>query len=327
MNEETMILRVINLKKHFPLRTGIFKPKKYVHAVDNVSFSVRENETFGLVGESGSGKSTLARTVLRLIEPDGGKILFDNVDITKLPYKKLVKVRRRLQLVPQNPFLSLDPRMRIKDVVLEPILFHKIAKGSEARELAFNILSKVGLEEELFYRFPHELSGGQRQRVAIARALSLNPELIILDEPTSFLDVSVQARILNLLLSLQNEFRLSYFFISHDLSVVHHVSDRVAVMYAGKIVEVAQSDELFKNPLHPYTQALISAIPVPDPELKRKKRRILLGGEVPSLINPPSGCRFHPRCPYMKEQCKKEEPKMVEISVNHHVACHMYSKK
>jgi oligopeptide/dipeptide ABC transporter ATP-binding protein len=314
-----ILLEVRNLKKYFPIKTGLFKTTRYLHAVDNVSLIIGENETLGLVGESGCGKSTLARTILRLIEPTSGEVLFNGVNILKLSHNEMKKIRLKMQIVYQDPFSSLNPRMRIKDIVSEPFIAHGVAKGEEAREKALDLLCKVGLGKEHLYRFPHELSGGQKQRVAIARALALDPEFIILDEPTSFLDVSIQAQILNLLLKIQRELKLSYLFISHDLRVIYHMSDRVAVMYAGKIVEIASAEKIFQHPLHPYTQALLSSIPIPDPEIRRKK--IILKGEVPSLIDPPPGCRFYSRCPHASPTCRKEEVELLKAEDNHFVAC------
>lgn len=316
------LLEVIGLKKYFPIRKGILgKIAGYVKAVDGVSFHVNENEVFSLVGESGSGKTTVARCILKLCEPTDGMILFEGIDVTKLKGKKLKEYRRKVQAVFQNPFLSLDPRMKVIDIVAEPILAHNKISRDEARKEAMEVLKKVGLSASLAKRFPSDLSGGQAQRVAIARALALKPKLIILDEPTSALDVSVQAQILNLLEDLRREFGLSYLLISHDLSVVRYISDRVAVMYLGKIVEYAGTEELFTNPIHPYTKALLSAVPEPDPKLKKLKKRITLPGEPPSAINPPQGCRLHPRCPYANEKCKKEEPELRHVGKDHYVRC------
>jgi oligopeptide/dipeptide ABC transporter ATP-binding protein len=314
-----ILLEVRNLRKYFPIKTGLFKTTRYLHAVDNVSLIIGGYETLGLVGESGCGKSTLARTILRLIEPTSGEVLFNGVNILKLSHNEMKKIRLKMQIVYQDPFSSLNPRMRIKDIVSEPFIAHGVAKGEEAREKALDLLCKVGLGKEHLYRFPHELSGGQKQRVAIARALALDPEFIILDEPTSFLDVSIQAQILNLLLKIQRELKLSYLFISHDLRAIYHMSDRVAVMYAGKIVEIASAEKIFQHPLHPYTQALLSSIPIPDPEIGRKK--IILKGEVPSLIDPPPGCRFYSRCPHASPTCRKEEVELLKAEDNHFVAC------
>ncbi len=316
------LLEVVNLRKYFPIRRGILgRVVGYVKAVDGISFHISENEVFSLVGESGSGKTTVARCILRLYEPTDGRILLEGKDITKLKGKDLKSYRRKVQAVFQNPFLSLNPRMRIVDIVAEPLLAHMKISRDEARREAVELLEKVGLSSSLARRFPSDLSGGQAQRVAIARALALKPRLIILDEPTSALDVSVQAQILNLLDDLRKEFKLSYLLISHDLSVVRYISDYVAVMYLGKIVESAPTEKLFSNPLHPYTKALLSAVPEPDPRLKKLRKRISLPGEPPSAINPPSGCRLHPRCPYATERCRKEEPELKRMGGNHYVRC------
>jgi len=327
----------LNLKKYFPIKGGVFSRKiGEVKAVDDVTLTIKKGETFGLVGESGCGKTTLGKTIIRLLDPDSGKILFDpegslpddpsedfkKYDIAGLRGKKLKQLRRYMQIVYQNPSTSLNPRMLVKDIVAEPLLVQKICKKREAEERVLEILERVGLSKEHLFRYPHEFSGGQRQRIAIARALITHPKFVVLDEPTSSVDVSVRASLIKLFKDLQQRMGLTYLFISHDLSVIEAMSDRVAVMYLGKIVEIAEPSELFKNPLHPYTQALFSAIPIPDPEAKKK--RIILKGEPPSPANPPSGCRFHPRCPYAKEICRKEEPRLVEVKPGHFVACHLY---
>ncbi len=317
------LVEVRNLKKYFPIKGGFFKIEGYVHAVDGVSFNIYRGETLGLVGESGCGKSTLARTLLMLITPTEGEILFEGRNILNLKSKDLLKFRREAQIVYQDPYSSLNPRMTVKDLVTEPIQIHEKKSRSELRKIAKELLSSVGLREELIDRYPHELSGGQRQRVAIARAIALNPKFIILDEPTSSLDVSVQAQILNLLKDLQKRLKLTYLFISHNLSVVKFMSRRIMVMYLGKIIEMANADELFVNPMHPYTQALLSSIPIPDPNYK--KRRFILRGEVPSPVNPPLGCRFHPRCPYTRDVCEREEPPLREVEKDHFVACHLFN--
>jgi oligopeptide transport system ATP-binding protein len=316
------LMEVKDLRKHFPVKGGILqKVTGFVRAVDGVDIEIERGEVFGLVGESGCGKTTLGRACLRLIEPTSGEVRFEDVDILNLNLIDMQKMRLNVQMVFQDPFSSLDPRMMIKDTVGEGLVIHGLAKGSELKERVLQNLERVGLKKEHLYRYPHEFSGGQRQRIGIARSLVLNPKFIVLDEPTSALDVSVQAKILNLLLKLQKELGLTYMFISHNLSVIEYMSDRIAVMYVGKIVETGTKVELFENPLHPYTRALFSAIPIPDPDLKHEK--IILKGDVPSPLNPPSGCRFHPRCQYAMELCEREEPPSIEVNSGHKVACHL----
>lgn len=318
------LLKVKDLIKHFPVRGGVLRRvQAWVQAVDGVSFTVQEGETLGLVGESGCGKTTVGRTILRLIEPTSGEIIFDGKDIMQITGNELKALRRHMQIIFQDPYASLDPRIPIGESIGEGLKIHKVGTKKERDEIIFSTLRKVGLEEYHARRYPHEFSGGQRQRIGIARALALQPKFIVADEPVSALDVSIQSQVLNILKDLQHEFGLTYLFIAHNLSVVEHISDRVAVMYLGKIVELTSRDVLFLNPLHPYTQALMSAIPIPDPTIKRE--RIILEGDVPSPLNPPQGCRFHPRCPIAIERCSQEEPPLVEISPNHWAACWLAS--
>ncbi len=315
------LVQVKNLVKYYPVRGGVLRRVvAWVKAVDDISFTIKEGETLGLVGESGCGKTTAGHTLLRLIPPTSGSVVFDGVDVFQLKGKALKEMRRKMQVVFQDPYASLDPRLPIGESVAEGLKIHNIGTPRERVEMVMEMLRKVGLEDYHANRYPHEFSGGQRQRIGIARALTLQPRFIVLDEPVSALDVSIQAQVLNLLKDLQQEFGLTYLFVAHNLAVVEHISDRVAVMYLGKIAEMAPRDDLFRKPLHPYTQALMSAIPIPDPTVKRK--RVILKGDVPSPLNPPSGCRFHPRCPVARENCAVDEPGLRELRPGHQVACH-----
>jgi oligopeptide/dipeptide ABC transporter ATP-binding protein len=309
------LVRVRGLFKHFPLQAS----DDVVRAVDGVTFEIFRGETLGLVGESGCGKSTVGRCILRLIEPTRGEIRFGDADVLALRGGDLRRLRREMQIIFQDPYASLNPRMKVRDIVAEPLVIHSIGDRAERRERVADLLRKVGLDPDYMNRYPHEFSGGQRQRIGIARALALNPKLIVADEPVSALDVSVQAQVVNLLADLQKEFELTYLFISHGLAIVEHISDRVAVMYLGRIVEVATAEQLYANPLHPYTRALLSAIPIPDPT--RRRERIVLKGDVPTPINPPSGCRFHTRCPEAIPECARIDPDLREIAPGHTVAC------
>ena len=315
------LLKVVNLKKYFPIRGGFFsKTVANVQAVNGVSFSLQKGETIGLVGESGCGKSTTGRLILRLIEKTEGEIYFENQDIYRLKRSQLQSLRRDMQIIFQDPYASLNPRMKVGNIISEPMRIHGIAPKEEIERRVSELLKKVGLQDQARNRYPHEFSGGQRQRIGIARALALNPKLIIADEPVSALDVSIQAQILNILTDLKKEFQLSYLIISHDLGVVAHMSDRVVVMYLGKVVEMATTEELYRNPVHPYTQALLSSIPVADPRNEKQNRKVLKG-DVPSPIDPPSGCYFHPRCQYHKKECTLFEPEFETIGNNHVIAC------
>jgi oligopeptide/dipeptide ABC transporter ATP-binding protein len=316
------LLEVADLKKHYPVRKGLFSQTiGQVLAVDGISFTIDAGETLGLVGESGCGKSTAGKAILKLIDPTAGTVKVRGKRIDQLNRAEMRPYRRELQVVFQDPYSSLNPRMNVGDIVGEPLRNYAIASGADLERRVAQLFEKVGLRGEAMQRYPHEFSGGQRQRIGIARALALNPSLIVCDEPVSALDVSVQAQVINLLMDLQKEFGLSYLFVAHDLAVVEHISHRIAVMYLGKIVELTDKKSLFANPLHPYTEALLSAVPLPDPEAKRD--RIILKGDVPSPINPPSGCRFHTRCPYAFDRCSIEEPAMREIRPGHQVACHL----
>ncbi|WP_312692337.1 ABC transporter ATP-binding protein [Caproiciproducens sp.] len=313
------LLEVQHLQQYFPVSGGIFKTN-YVQAVDDVSFYINKGETFGLVGESGCGKTTTGRTVLRLYEPTGGKIIYDGVDVTNVDF---APYRKKMQIVFQDPYASLDARMTVGDIVGEPIDIHGLASSRKERnDRILSLLERVGLNSEHANRYPHEFSGGQRQRIGIARALAVNPEFIVCDEPISALDVSIQAQVVNMFEDLQQELGLTYLFIAHDLAIVKHISNRIGVMYLGKLVEMADSDTLYDHPIHPYTQSLLSAIPIPDPKASRMKKRIVLQGDVPSPLNPPSGCRFRTRCPYATEQCAAEVPEFKEYETGHFAACH-----
>jgi oligopeptide/dipeptide ABC transporter ATP-binding protein len=319
-NHRKDLVVVKNLIKYFPVRAGLLqRVVAWVQAVDDVSFTVKEGETLGLVGESGCGKTTVGRTMLRLIEPTSGEISFNGVDVLKLRGNDLKVMRRNMQIIFQDPYASLDPRIPVGESIAEGLRIHRIGTKNEQDVIVMETLKKVGLEDYHARRYPHEFSGGQRQRIGIARALALRPQFIVADEPVSALDVSIQSQVLNILKDLQKEFQLTYLFIAHNLSVVEHISDRVAVMYLGKMVELAGRDELYAHPLHPYTQALMSAIPIPDPTLKRE--RIILQGDVPSPLNPPKGCRFHPRCPVVMDECSQSEPPLLEVKPSHWVAC------
>ncbi len=332
MTDHTMsetLIEVKDLKMYFPVTKGIVLRRKIgdVKAVDGLTFSIRKGETLGLVGESGCGKSTTGRALIQLYKPTTGEVIFHGTDLTKLPPEQMRQMRRKVQMIFQDPYASLNPRMTVGDIIAEPIMVHNLRKGKEAvRERVQELLKLVGLNPYFINRYPHEFSGGQRQRIGIARALAVEPEFVVCDEPVSALDVSIQAQILNLLEDLQNQLGLTYLFIAHGLAAVKHISDRVAVMYLGKIVEIAAGAQLYHTPTHPYTQALLSAVPIPDPDLERTRARIILTGDVPSPLNPPSGCRFHTRCPIATEHCKQEEPELKDIGGGHMVSCHRSSE-
>lgn len=325
MENNNHFVEIKNLKKYFPVKSNtLFGHKSNVKAVDDVSFFIDKGETLGLVGESGCGKTTLGRTVIKLYEPTGGNIIYNGKDIAGLTPKQMLAYRRKMQMIFQDPYASLNPRMTVGDIVGESIDIHRLMKGKERQERIQYLLEKIGLNSEHANRYPHEFSGGQRQRIGIARALAVEPEFIICDEPISALDVSIQAQVVNMLEDLQDDMNLTYLFIAHDLSMVKHISDRIGVMYLGKMMELAESNELYSHPVHPYTQALLSAIPVPDPDEAAQNKRIMLEGEIPSPIDPPPGCRFRGRCRYAKDICAQQEPELKDIGGNHLVACHLY---
>lgn len=326
MSNDTVLLHVRNLVKHFPIKRGLLQRQVgAVRAVDDISFSVKRGETLGLVGESGCGKSTTGRAVLQLHKPTSGSVLFDGADLTKLKGEELRTMRRKMQMIFQDPYASLNPRMSVGEIVGEPLLVHNVVSKSDVKERVNHLLDIVKLNPSFANRYPHEFSGGQRQRIGIARALALQPSFIVCDEPISALDVSIQAQVVNLLEELQDQFNLTYLFIAHDLSMVRHISDRVAVMYLGVIVELTTRDEFYRNPLHPYSQALLSAVPIPDPMMESSRKRVILEGDVPSPVNPPSGCRFRTRCPIAEARCAESRPEFRELKPGHFVACHLVS--
>ena len=323
-----VLVQVRGLKKYFPIRRGVLQRRVGdVKAVDGVTFNIFRGETLGLVGESGSGKTTVGRTMLRLYEPTAGSILFEGLDLAQLSSRELRSTRQRMQIIFQDPYASLNPRMTVGGIVGEPLEVHRVARGKEKRERVQELLRVVGLNPYFVNRYPHEFSGGQRQRIGIARALALNPDLIVCDEPISSLDVSIQAQVVNLLEELQGRMNLTYLFMAHDLSMVRHISDRVAVMYLGKIMELTDRDELYLNPLNPYTQALLSAVPVPDPVVEEKRRRIILEGDIPSPATPPDGCNFSTRCPVVRDICVEADPELIEVASGHFCACHIVERE
>ena len=323
-NKNDIVLEVQELCKYFPVKKGIFEKKSYVKAVDKVSFTLKRGETLGLVGESGCGKTTTGRTILKLYNPTSGKIIFNGQDITNLSEKQMVPLRRKMQMIFQDPYASLDPRMTVGDIIGEAIDIHGLYKGEARTERIRELLERVGLVGDHINRYAHEFSGGQRQRIGIARALAVEPDFIVCDEPISALDVSIQAQVINMLEELQEELGLTYLFIAHDLSMVKHISTHIGVMYLGQLVEKGTSDEVYSKPLHPYTKALLSAVPVPDPEQAKANERIVLEGDIPSPIDPPPGCRFKGRCKFAKPECGKVDPELKEVEPGHFVACHLY---
>ncbi|MGB3404450.1 MAG: dipeptide ABC transporter ATP-binding protein [Microcoleaceae cyanobacterium] len=323
--EKQALVRLQNLKIHFPIKQNkLFQNQtQSLKAVDGISFEIYRGETFSIVGESGCGKSTTGRGILQLERPTGGKVYFEEIDLTTLNDKGLQQMRRRMQMIFQDPYASLNPRMTIGKIISEPLIVHHLSNKKKAKNRVKELLELVGLNPNFINRYPHEFSGGQRQRIGIARALAVQPDFIVCDEPIASLDVSIQAQVINLLQSLQEQFNLTYLFIAHDLSVVRHISERIAVMYLGKVVELADYDQLYQNPLHPYTKALLSAVPIPNPEIEKQRESLQLTGEIPSPISPPSGCRFHTRCPLTTEHCRVAEPQWREIDTGHFVACHL----
>ena len=324
MSQNKQLLQVQNLKKYFPISSGVLfnRQKRYVKAVDDVSFEVYDGETLGLVGETGCGKTTVARTLLQLYRPTSGQILFDGINLTELPENEMRKIRSRMQMIFQDPYASLNPRMTVGSIISAPLDVHTQMSRNEKREKVQELLQLVGLNPDFVNRYPHEFSGGQRQRIGIARALALNPDLVVCDEPISSLDVSIQAQVVNLLEELQNRLGMTYIFVAHDLSMVRHISDRIVVMYLGKVMEMADRNEIYLRPQHPYTKALMSAVPIPNPKKARSRQRIILQGDIPSPINPPKGCNFNTRCPIAQDICFKEEPVYRELAPGHFIACH-----